>query len=172
MNKTDTVQSAIVPIVEGLGLNLYDLELNRGILRISLTKIGGINLDELARANNAIGAKLDEIDPFHSRYTLEVSSPGLERKLRTPEHYAQANGESVKIRTLEDSELDRRLDGVIVDADQDSVTIESADGERIRVQLDLIERARTTFEWGAEKKVSPSKAKVGAGRREKSVGRK
>ena len=74
MAKTDTVHDAIVPVVEGLGLDLYDLELNRGILRISLTKVGGITIDELAKANNAIGAKLDDIDPFTSRYTLEVSS--------------------------------------------------------------------------------------------------
>jgi ribosome maturation factor RimP len=172
MAKTDTVHDAIVPVVEGLGLDLYDLELNRGILRISLTKVGGITIDELAKANNAIGAKLDDIDPFTSRYTLEVSSPGLERKLRTPEHFAQAKGETVKIRTLESSELDRRLDGLVVDSDEDSVTIETSTGERTRVALDSIERARTTFAWGSEKKVSPSKAKVGVGRGEKSVGRK
>jgi ribosome maturation factor RimP len=172
MSKTDTVHDAIVPVVASLGLDLYDLEMNRGVLRISLTKRGGINLDELAQANNAIGAKLDELDPFSSRYTLEVSSPGLERKLRTPEHFAQAQSETVKIRTLEPSSLERRLDGVVVDASQTSVTIETQSGDRIEIPFDSIERARTTFAWGSEKKVSPSKAKVGAGRREKSVGRK
>lgn len=172
MAKTDELHDVIAPLVSSMGLDLYDLEMNRGILRVSLTKIGGINLDELTQANTAIGAKLDQLDPFNSRYTLEVSSPGLERTLRTPQHFAQAVGESIKIRSLESANHDRRLDGVIITSDSESVTIEDENNNRHTVAFQDIERARTTFAWGSKKKVLPTKAKIGARRHEKSEGRK
>jgi ribosome maturation factor RimP len=99
---------------------------------------------------------LDDHDPFTgSRYTLEVSSPGLERPLRTPRHFVRAIGEVVAVRTVPGHEGERRVQGQIISADENGFVLsgEGLGPDGLRYRYEDIERARTVFEW---KKVTTS----------------
>jgi ribosome maturation factor RimP len=101
---------------------------------------------------------LDVNDPIPGRFTLDVSSPGLERRLRTPAHFLSTVGEVVTLRELRDGEATRRLEGTVLEVDDESVTLDDHELGRVVVALNQVERARTVFKWGAEAKPSPSRA--------------
>ena len=142
-----------------MNVDLYDVEVTNGALNVTVTQEGGIDLDTLTAANHALSAWLDEHDPVSGRYTLDVSSPGLERRLRLPRHFQSAVGETVTFRELRGNEPTRRLEGVVTAVDEHSVTLDDAQHGPVRVELASIERARTVFKWGGEAKPSPSRAK-------------
>ncbi len=146
-------------LLSDLGLDLYDLDLVKGTLNVVVTRPGGVDLEALTKANRVISEWLDLNDPIAGRFTLDVSSPGLERKLRTPAHFASTVGEVVTLRELREGEPTRRLEGTVVAADETSVTLHDDEHGDVVVPLDAIERARTVFKWGAEAKPSPSRAK-------------
>src|ERR1700735_2208180 len=97
-SSTDTLTNALAPILQARGLDLVDVEHNGAQLTVFVDREGGINLDELGEATRDVSAALDDLDPIPGRYTLSVSSPGLERRLRTPSHFAKAVGEKVTVR--------------------------------------------------------------------------
>jgi ribosome maturation factor RimP len=157
-SSTDTLTNALSPILQARGLDLVDLELNGAQLTVFVDREGGINLDELGEATRDVSAALDDIDPFPGRYTLSVSSPGLERRLRTPAHFAKAVGDKVTIRTNAGTANVRRVTGTLQAADEAGCTLvgpEVPDGE-LRIGYDQIERARTVFEWGPEPRKTKS----------------
>jgi len=156
----------LTPVVDALGLELVDVELAGSTLRVTVDRSGGVDLDGLAEANRAVSAVLDRIDPVPGRYTLEVSSPGLERRLRRPSHFVRALGETVSIRLHPGSGAVRRVQGRLVQADDDGVRLEGPDvpGWSTHLSYDAIERARTVFEWGAKPAPSPSRARGPKGR--------
>jgi ribosome maturation factor RimP len=148
---------ALSPMLESSGLELVDVVVAGSQVQVTVDRPGGIDLEALAEANREVSRVLDEMDPFPSAYTLEVSSPGLERRLRTPAHFARAVGEKVSVRTLADDAPARRIHGVLTAADGDGCTLESPevpDGS-IRLAYGQIERARTVFEWGPERAEKP-----------------
>jgi ribosome maturation factor RimP len=156
------VRALVEPIVGDLSLDLYDLELRGGTLRLTLDTPagveGGVTLDLLALASRLVSKELDAHDPIPSRYTLEVTSPGVERSLRTPAHFQREQGKVVNIR-LHDVEADqRRLTGRIVDADDEAVTVD-VDGEARTIAYAQIDRARTVFEWGPQPKPGSAPAR-------------
>jgi ribosome maturation factor RimP len=140
----DAIAHELEPVVTALGLELFDVELSAGLVRVTVDRAGGVDLDGLAAANKAVSAVLDRMDPIAGRYTLEVSSPGVERRLRTAAHFSGAVGETVSIR-LVDGET-RRVQGPLTAADDDAVVLEGPDGP-VRIPYASIERARTVFEW-------------------------
>jgi ribosome maturation factor RimP len=149
------VRALVAPIVRDLDVEIYDLELRGGTLRLTLDthpgSPGGITLDVLSLASRLVSKELDAHDPIPSRYTLEVTSPGVERSLRTPDHFRREVGKEVTVR-LHDVEADqRRVRGVIVAADDDAVTLQ-VDGAARVVGYDRIDRAKTVFEWGPQPK--------------------
>jgi len=148
----DRVRALIVPILDAADLDLYDLDMVGGVLQVLVDKEGGAGIDEIATAARQISRALDEHDPIDGHYTLEVSTPGLERPLRTPEHFARSLGAGVKVKTKPGTEGDRRLEGTVAAADEDTVTFTVADGSTRTLRYDEIERARTTFEWGGAAK--------------------
>lgn len=153
MEVTENVRTLCRPVVDDMGIELYDVERAGGILRVTVDSPGGVSLDQVAEATRRISRLLDEHDPVPGRYTLEVTSPGLERALRTPEHFARAVGmqAAVRVRTPEGSV--ERLEGTIVAADDTTVTIEVANqGGRRSVAYPDVDRARTVFVWGPEAK--------------------
>jgi len=147
------------PLLSDLGLELYDVELVAGSLNVTVNRPGGVDLEALTAANRAISEWLDAADPIPGHFTLDVSSPGLERKLRTPAHFAAAVGELVTLRERREGEPTRRLEGVVADAYATTVTIDDAERGRVVVPLTHVERARTVFVWGAEAKPSPSRGR-------------
>jgi ribosome maturation factor RimP len=156
------LETPLRSLLSELGLDLYDFEMVKGTLNVVVTKPGGVDLEALTKANRAISEWLDVHDPIPGRFTLDVSSPGLERKLRTPAHFISSIGEVVTLRERRGEEPTRRLEGTVVAADETSVTLEDAEHGRVVVPIDAIERARTVFKWGAEAKPSPSRAKSDA----------
>jgi ribosome maturation factor RimP len=146
-------------LLSPLGLNLYDVELAAGTLNVTVNKDGGVDLEALTKANRVISEWLDINDPIAGRFTLDVSSPGLERRLRTPDHFRSTVGEVVTLRELREGQSTRRLEGAVLEADDTSVTLNDEEQGRVVVLLSNVERARTVFKWGAQAKPSPSRAK-------------
>jgi ribosome maturation factor RimP len=152
------LETPLRSLLSPLGLNLYDLELAAGTLNVTVIKDGGVDLEALTKANRVISEWLDINDPIPGRFTLDVSSPGLERRLRTPAHFRSTVGEVVTLRELREGESTRRLEGTVLEADDKSVTLNDEEQGRVVVLLSNVERARTVFKWGAEAKPSPSRA--------------
>ncbi len=141
---------ALSPVLEARGLDLVDVEVHGAQLTVYVDRDGGVGLDELGDATRDVSAALDEIDPMPGRYTLSVSSPGLERRLRTPAHFERAVGETVTLRIDAGTADVRRVTGTLVGADESGCTLSGPDvpGGELHVPYEQIERARTVFEWG------------------------
>lgn len=155
----DDLGDVLSPLLADAGLELVDTEVGTGVVRVTVDREGGVDLDALAAASQVVSAALGEVDPLVARYTLEVSSPGLERRLRSPAHFGRALGEIVSLRVRPGSGETRRVKGRLVDADDSSIELEGPDvpGGKCRVAYDSVERARTVFEWGASPAPSPSR---------------
>lgn len=136
------------PVFEELGLDLYDVELASGRLLVTVDKPGGVGLDEIARCTRALSPILDDHDPIAGHYTLEVSSPGLERRLRTIAHRRAAVGETVKCKFRDADGSAHRVEGVLGDVDDDAFVVQSDDGP-VRVDHDAVTSVRTVFVWPA-----------------------
>lgn len=157
MSVLDRVHDIVAPLCTDAGVELFDLQHNGGVLRVSIDREGGVDMEVIRALTKAVSRALDEADPIATRYTLEVSSPGLERTLRTPVHFRWAVDQIVKIKTRPEVDGDRRLQGLLVVADDDGIEIEDQEsGETRRLAYDDIDKARTVFEWGpAPKPGSP-----------------
>jgi ribosome maturation factor RimP len=143
----ERVSSIVEPLLAPRHLELVDVEFASAHLRITLDQAGGIGLDTLGEVTKEISRALDADDPVPGRYTLEVSSPGLERRLRTPAQFARAVGETVAVRTHPGVEP-RRITGTLVESDDDGFTVRTDDDPERRLGYDEVERARTVFDWG------------------------
>jgi ribosome maturation factor RimP len=150
---TDLVD-ALSPLLEAQGLDLVDVELHGAELTVFVDREGGVDLDELGQATRAVSSALDEIDPIPGRYTLSVSSPGLERRLRTPAHFMRAVTEAVTIRIHGGTAEVRRVSGTLESADETGCTLVGPDlpDGTLHIAYNEIERARTVFEWSAQPK--------------------
>jgi len=149
------------PIVADLGLEIYDLEMVSGVLRLSIdTPTGGpagVTLDNIALVSRLVSRELDHNDPMPGRYTLEVTSPGLERPLRTADHFRREVNKVVSVRLREAVDGRRRLQGTLLRADERGCVVCLEDtGTEIAVTYDRIERAKTVFVWGSEGKPGSS----------------
>jgi ribosome maturation factor RimP len=151
---TNDLADALSPLLEARGLDLVDVELHGSELTVYVDRQGGVDLDTLGEATRAVSGALDEIDPLPGRYTLAVSSPGLERRLRTPAHFARAIGEAVTVRVHGGTADVRRVSGTLEGADETGFTLVGPDlpGGSMRIAYSEIERARTVFEWGPQPK--------------------
>ncbi len=152
----DRVHALVAPIAADLQLDVYDVERRGATMRVTLDtpagSEGGITLDSLSLATRLISRELDHEDPITGHYTLEVTSPGLERPLRTPAHYQREVGKTITVR-LRDPQADpRRIQGVLTAADDRSAELLLDDGSERSVMIDDIDKARTVFEWGPKPK--------------------
>src|SRR5688500_6885849 len=103
------------PVVAGLGYELWEIEYapraGGGLLRLYIDADEGISLDDCERVSRAVSETLDETDPIPGHYTLEVSSPGLDRVLRTRAHFARFTGERVKLEMMRPVDGRKRFQG-------------------------------------------------------------
>ena len=159
------VTELIVPIVSDLKLDLYDLEYNGGMLRVTIDtpagSPGGVTLDQIALVTRLISRDLDHHDPIAGRYTLEVSSPGLERTMRTPAHFKREVGKQVQVRLRAVESGMRRFQGELISADDVAATFRLDDAQQTEkvVSYDQIDRAKTIFQWGPVSKPGKGPAK-------------
>ncbi|EAH7173062.1 ribosome maturation factor RimP [Campylobacter jejuni] len=127
-------------------LSFYDDELvsenGKKIYRIYVQKEGGVNLDDCARLSEILSPIFDVEPPVNGEYFLEVSSPGLERKLSKIEHFAKSIGELVKITTNEKE----KFQGTLLEVKNERILIEDSE-EKISIEFADIKKARTFVEW-------------------------
>lgn len=141
----DELARLLEPTVERLGYELADLEVRLGgkggVVRVFIDKPDGIGLDDCEKVSLAVSAILDVEDPVPGNYDLEVSSPGLDRKLTKVEHFQRFIGEIVKVSLRFPKEGRRRFRGTLVSADDENIVVE-VDGESHSLALSMIDTAR------------------------------
>ena len=140
------------PVIEGEGLELVDVtfgrEGGRRILRVTVDRDGGVDLDTISQLSGQVSRRLD-LEGFEpGPYALEVTTPGIERPLRRPQDFRRAVGERVRVKTDEGV-----LEGELRTAEDDEIRIVAHEGEH-RVGLGEVAAARTVVDWDAELKGS------------------
>jgi ribosome maturation factor RimP len=136
----------IAKIIEANGAALYDTEVvtefDETIFRVLVTKVGGVSLDLCATISHELSPFLDVHPPMSERYRLEISSPGIERKLVKPVHFKNAIGEKVKLKITGGD----KLKGVLKSADNDGIVVETKQGEE-SFSYSQLGTAKTYFDW-------------------------
>ena len=131
-------------------VELDDLEVSgRGkgrLLRVVVDAPGGIGVDRIADLSRGLARILDDEDPVDGSYRLEVTSPGLERKLRRPGHYRKSVGREVKVKTTVPVAGATVHQGVLDGVDEDGIVIQLNDGDR-RIRFGDVASAKTVFTW-------------------------
>jgi ribosome maturation factor RimP len=152
----DRLWDRIDPYVAAEGVELDDLEILGGgqIVRVTVDSKDSIGVDVIAELSKGIGRLIEEDDPFTHSYTLEVSSPGLERRLTRQIHYKKSIGCEVKIKTFAAIDGERNHRGTLAAADDRGFTID-IDGTEQKFQYEDVSSARTIFVW--EKGARPGK---------------
>lgn len=153
------VRALVLPILADLGLHLYDVDYGAGLLKITVDRAGGVDLDTLSLVTRLVSRELDHADPVPGTYTLEVSSPGIERALRRPEHFVGVLGSTVTVRLRDVTNDARRFQGTLTAADDAGISVLLDDGTTRTVPYAHIDRARTVFEWGVPAK-GPAKSQT------------
>ena len=156
---TEQVEALVQPILDDLGFELVDLEYQREshgwVLRFYLDKEGGVTLDDCATASREISVVLDVEEVIETAYSLEVSSPGIERPLKKPQDFIRFAGQLAKLKTLVAIDPDGRgqnrktfvgtLDGF--EGQDILLTLKDKRAAQIRIPLDQVERANLEFEF-------------------------
>ncbi len=109
-------------------------------IRIYIDAPDGVTFNELTQAQEWISVLLDEIDPFPGAYLLEVSSPGIDRPLRTPAHFQAAIGQEARVKCVQGIEGRKNFKGILKGADGQGITLE-ADGADITIAYDDVKKA-------------------------------
>ena len=144
----DKVKGIIEPLLEREGLEVVDVEYRREpvgmVLRVYIDKPEGVDLEACSVASGFIEAALDEVDFIESAYNLEVSSPGVERRLSKPAHFERFVGEEARLRLLPTVEGRKKFTGKIIEVDEEAVTLE-VDGERLRFEYERMAKANLKY---------------------------
>ena len=135
MKKVTEVAAALaLPFVEQAGCSLWDVEYVREagtwFLRVYIDCPGGVNISQCEAVSRPLSDALDEADPIEGSYTLEVSSAGIDRPLKKPEHFAAFLGHDVEVRTYRPMDGRKEFHGKLEDYSDGTVTIAMADGTR------------------------------------------
>ena len=147
MQKQNPVYDLVAPIIESMGFDVVRVLLmggQRQTLQIMIERKDGKNLvvDDCAAVSRAISDLLDEKDPIDGEYSLEVSSPGIDRPLTKPEHFARFVGYETKIETDESVEGRKRFKGQIVALDDGKVIRFDMDGKEYKIPFDAVAKAK------------------------------
>jgi ribosome maturation factor RimP len=183
MSSIQSIRELSEPLLAGAGLQLWDVEMAKGVVRILVDREGGVDLDTITRASQALSGLFDdhpEVAPAGA-YQLEVSSPGVERTLRTVEQYRRYIGELVSIKLTAAVEGQRRWRGTLLAAGAEGVTIApevgatpvpggGADGyeDTVSIRYDQIERTRTVLVWGPSARQGPARGQKPATKGQKT----
>jgi ribosome maturation factor RimP len=149
--KSARLQELLQPVVEGLGFECVGVEYQaaggRNTLCVYIDSEEGITVDDCETVSRQVGAVLDVEDVIRGHYTLEVSSPGLDRPLFTPEHYRRFIGSLATVRLQAPLEGRKKFDGRIVDVASDDTVTMQCDGEEFRLPFASIARGRLKPEF-------------------------
>jgi ribosome maturation factor RimP len=153
MSQEQRLRDLVEPLLSAQDVELVDLELKPKLVRVTVDREGGVDLDTISDVTQLVSSLLDAHDPLPSSYALEVSSPGLERPLRTPDHYRRFQGSTISVKTRPEVEGERRIEGILTDVDDEGFTVNGR-----HLSFADVEKARTVFEWGPP----PKPGKVGS----------
>ena len=144
----DTVRDAILPTVTELGYRIWDILYSKvGAdyhLEITIDSDNGINIEDCEKVHRAIDPILDEVDPIENFYYLEVSSPGIERELRTDEHISLSVGQKVQAKLFAQKDGRKSFTGLLREFDGNSLTIDS-DGVATVIPKNEIAKITTVY---------------------------
>ena len=143
------------PLAANEGLEILDIELKHEggrsgrVLRLYMDKEGGPSLDELSRVSRALSDLLDEHDDvIAGAYTLEVSSPGINRPLKRPEHFSRFVGKKIRVRTRDMISGRRSFVGELLEVTADKIAVKQ-DGARWEIPFSQIDRSNYEHDWSA-----------------------
>ncbi|RAK11127.1 ribosome maturation factor RimP [Halanaerobium saccharolyticum] len=147
----ETVTDFVLPIAHSEDLNLIDVEfLKEGsdwVLRIFLeNKDGDLTIEECETVSRALSIILDEEDPIDKSYILEVSSPGLERPLKTEEDFERFKGELIEVKTFKKINGQKKFVGILKNFEKEKIILNLKNEEEIAIDYSLVARANLTFE--------------------------
>ena len=147
----DRVRVIVDPVLFDEGMELVDIEYRREsrgwVLRLYLDKEGGITLDDCTRVSQEVGRILDVEDFIQASYTLEVSSPGLSRRLKTEKDFMKYRGHLIRVKTFDSVENRRQFKGRLLGISENKLEIES-DGGIIRIPLSNVAKANLEIDQG------------------------
>jgi len=148
------VQEVAAPILQSHGLELVEAlcvgQGARTVVRVFIDKPGGISLTDCEQAHRSLSPALDVIDPFPHAYTLEISSPGLDRPLRSAQDYRRLIGQPITLKLRQPIQAQWRLEGTVLDVDDHAVTLsvpQKKTAETMRIEFDHIALARRKIEF-------------------------
>ena len=150
-NVVSTVTEGILPVARELGYELWDVEFvkegAKRILRITIDHADGITIEDCERMHRAIDPVLDELDPIEQAYDLEVSSPGIERDIRTDAHIDACIGERIEVRFFAPFEGQKVIEGVLCGREEGKTLLLDVGGEVKALPREAISKMRTVFEF-------------------------
>lgn len=142
------------PLAEIEGMEIVDIEFRREgtragrVLRLYLDRDGGANVDDLSRVSRQLSDLLDGRDIIEGAYTLEVSSPGINRPLKRPEHFARFVGRRIRVRTRDLINGRRSFLGILQQVFEDKITL-TQDGTPYQIPFSMIEKSNYEHDWSA-----------------------
>jgi ribosome maturation factor RimP len=148
---TSIVEEAAQRVAQSEGLELVEVEVKGDggarLVRISIDKPEGVTHSDCELVSNRLGEILDAEDAVPGHYTLEVSSPGVERKLLKPQDYQRFQGKKAKITVREEVEGRRTWEGILAGFSDGLISLETKPGETLRLPFDQVKKANLKFEW-------------------------
>ena len=152
MSKIETTVSDLAaPVCEELGMTLYDVEYKKEgpdyFLRVYIAKDGGVGIDDCEAVSRQLSDLLDEADPISEAYTLEVSSPGIERLLRKDAHFLGAISEEVELKLFVPMDGKKALSGILTDYKDGVITLTVGE-ETLTLPKEKCAQAKTVFHFG------------------------
>ena len=146
----EIVRAGIQGVADELGLAIWDVEFlkegARRILRVTIDHENGITIDDCERMHRAIDPVLAELDPIDTAYDLEVSSPGIERELRTDAHIDASIGEAVEVRFFAPFEGKKSIEGILAGREDADLLLE-VNGTVCRIPRNVIAKLQTVFKF-------------------------
>lgn len=146
----ERIVSLIMPVIEGAGMEMVDLEYRREgsgwVLRIFIDKEGGVTLDDCTYISREVEAVVDPLDMVHHEYNLEVSSPGLNRPLKRESDFKRFIGKLAKIKTIEAIDGSRNFRGRI-DGCENGVVFINVDGVVHDIPVTMVAKANLEYEF-------------------------
>jgi len=171
----EKVFETISPLVETLGVELIEVEYKGGVLKVIVDAEGGVSADQLTQVTRLTYSVIEQQEIIRSKYNLEVSSPGVERSLKTLDHFERAIGLQITVRLLTDTPP-HRLEGKLIAVVDDVISLEVTEADDLKTSKTFeipfadISKARTVFDWRAalgqksKPKKSKKKKRSGSGR--------